>query len=272
MKDQIVFDITDATTIADSDQIGAVVQGIRSGSKELINSQQINSLEWLNVAAALHAGDGTAITQTGGALDVNLSSPLTIDVDLDGDYDVSTNATPDSAGMIAHDRAASPTNAQQNQRPTANTWVDVASADLATVHALDVNSFLLGLNDTSGDAQRLLIADSSDGLKVHIAGTDLSSAGDEALANTNIANAAKTLATAGTAETTVTSPLSDRKYLHIYNNANKKVFLGASGVSASNGFPLSPGSTATYRAGASVSVYYVGQTGDTPEIRTLELS
>lgn len=90
-------------------------------------------------------------------------------------------------------------------------------------------------------------------------------------ANTAIANAVNTMTAANTAEDVVASPLADRKYLFIYNNKNKQVYIGASGVSAANGFPLSPGSVLEMRVGAAVDVEWVAA-DTTQEIRTLELS
>ena len=48
------------------------------------------------------------------------------------------------------------------------------------------------------------------------------------------------------------------------------MWIGASGVDNSNGFPVSPGSYIELRAGASVDVYFDGKTGQ--NIRNLELS
>lgn len=108
--------------------------------------------------------------------------------------------------------------------------------------------------------------DSSGALYVNVASID-----DAALANTAIANAANTLAVASTAEDVVASPLANRKYLYIYNNDNRVMYVGASGVTEANGFPISPGSMMELRAGASIDIEYVS-----PKlahaIRTLELS
>ena len=95
---------------------------------------------------------------------------------------------------------------------------------------------------------------------------------DAALANTAIAHAANVLNVAATAEDVVASPLASRKYLWIYNKANTPVYVGASGVTAATGFPVSPGSYLELRAGAAVDIEFVGDAGKTPEIRTLELS
>jgi hypothetical protein len=158
-----------------------------------------------------------------------------------------------------------------------------------TVEAGDAE-FLEDSAHTSGDAGLHMLAvrqdtlassTSADGdyasLKVNAQGrlyVDVGtiSTSDAALANTAIANAANPLGTADTAEAAVASALANRKYLWIYNNDNTRVFIGDSGVTAANGFPISPGSYLELRAGPAVSPYFVGQSGKTPEIRTLELS
>lgn len=94
---------------------------------------------------------------------------------------------------------------------------------------------------------------------------------DAALANTAIANAAISLTAANTAEDLVASPLSDRKYLYVYNNDNRTMYVGANGVSAANGFPMPPSSMYQFRAGASIDIEFVSaKTGH--DARTLELS
>ena len=79
--DQITYDNTDANTLAASDTVGAFVKAGTDGDE--IASQTIAAEEWLNVAAALHAGDGTAITETGGALDVNIASGIDLTTEVD---------------------------------------------------------------------------------------------------------------------------------------------------------------------------------------------
>lgn len=109
-------------------------------------------------------------------------------------------------------------------------------------------------------------------LRVTIATDDVVGVSDAALANGSIANASNTLGAANVAEDVVAAPLANRKYLYIYNFDKHKIYVGASGVSAANGFPISPGSLMELRAGAAVDIEFVGQAGKTPEIRTLELS
>lgn len=194
MKDHLLFDTTDATTMADTDSVGAYVR----------------------------AADGTLITQT------TISAKKGLDVNL------------------------------------INTSVAVTATDL-DIRNLDYTLDNVAIKGSTGNQ---LVVNSDGSINV----TGSFSTGDVALAATAIANNVKVLSVAGTAQTAVTSALASRKYLWIYNNDNTKVYIGSSSVSAANGFPVSPGSYLELRAGAAISPYFVGQTGKTPEIRTLELS
>jgi hypothetical protein len=144
------------------------------------------------------------------------------------------------------------------------------SGDTGVMSLAVRNDTLASLVDADGDYAPLQV-DASGALYTYISGSDPLTVNDSALANTAIANAANALGAANTAEDVVASPLANRKYLYIYNSGNKKVYVGATGVSAATGFPVSPGSYLEMRAGASVDVEWVS--ADTSqEIRTLELS
>jgi hypothetical protein len=304
MKDRLVFDTTDVNTIADSDSVGAFV---RSSSGALIESKSIDSADWLNVASALFDGSGVALTSSlvGGkqGLDVNILNAIA--VSLDGVYDGGGNPTPDTVGMIAHGRGATPGAADQTFRSTGG----AASADAvvaANVQALDVNAFGMAYNGTTWDRLRatsgaLHISDGGGSLTVdavnldirdltHAAdsvrlgdgtslvttttvggdvGLDVNVLSDPSLASTAIAAAAVTATT--TAADVVASPLSARKYLFVYNNGNQRVFVGQSGVTSTSGFPVSPGSYLELRAGAAVDIEIVANSGS-QNIRTLELA
>lgn len=348
MKDHLIFDTTDATTIADTDSVGAFVRSGNNGKLITHHTITANTYEALDVYAALADGSGNAITSTGGALDVNIKGDsIVVKVDLNGIYDGSTNLLPDNVGIIGSSRASPGLANQTLQFTGAGVGSDaVASANIV---AQDVNAFGMVYNGTTWDRLKgtsgaanvniqnssiavtqstspwvvsgTVAATQSGSWSVSQSGTwtvglsedhnygpvgattlrtaaqignatgaaDFGSGSasaqtlrvvlasgtivnDAALANTAIANAAKTLAVAGTAEATVTTALSNRKYLWVYNNDNTKAYIGSSSVTASNGFPISPGSYMELRAGAAISPYFVGQTGKTPEIRTLELS
>jgi len=145
--------------------------------------------------------------------------------------------------------------------------VDLDIRDLAfATDKVDVSGSSVDVTATNLDIRDLAFATD----KVDVSGSSVD-VNDAALANTAIMAGAETLATASTAQNAVASPLANRKYLMIYNKDNRKMYIGQSGVTEANGFPVSPGSTIELRAGASVDVEYVSpKLGH--EIRHLELS
>jgi hypothetical protein len=277
----------------------------------------------LDVYAAMADGAGNPISSTNGALDVNITNA--INVDINGIYNVSTNPTPDNVGIIGSSRAAPGLANQTLQFTGGNVSTDGLSP--TNIVAQDTNAFGMMWNGTGWDR---MTGASATGLKVDITDATIAvtqsgtwtvglsedhnygavgantlrtasqignatgaadfNAGvttaqtlrvviasdysdDAALADTAIANAVKVLAVADTPQQSVTTALANRKYLWIYNNDNTKVYVGASaGLTAANGFPISPGSYMEFRAGAAITPYFVGQTAKTPEIRTLEFS
>jgi hypothetical protein len=94
---------------------------------------------------------------------------------------------------------------------------------------------------------------------------------DPELANVAITAGATSLAVANTAQDAVASPLSGRKHLYLYNPSNKDVFIGPSGVTVANGFPLPPGALLNLRAGSAIDIEAVSATAST-SIRYMELS
>lgn len=145
----------------------------------------------------------------------------------------------------------------------------------------DVGSYVLAVrqdtlaNSVSADGDYASFkVDSVGALYVDIAkisATDTILVSDAALANTAIAAAAETLDVANTAQNIIVSPLANRKHLWIYNNDNQRMFIGQSGITSANGFPVSPSSYVELRAGAAVDIEFVSSKLN-HEIRTLELS
>jgi len=85
-------------------------------------------------------GQWDRVTISNGDLNVNIDQ--TVDVDVDGVYNVSTNADPDNIGLIIHTRATTPGDSDQVKRVTG-----IQGTDDDTIHAMDV-----ALHDSSGDA------------------------------------------------------------------------------------------------------------------------
>jgi hypothetical protein len=294
-KDKLSFDTTDADTLAASDKVGAFVYGsdgtlithTSENSKDALDVHISNTsitvtatnLDIRDLAAAtdsvsswLKDGTGNALTSTVissiRALDVNIAGG-NLAVDLNGIYNVSSNPTPDNVGAIFFSRAVTPGLAEQVQTVTAAAQGSIIAADVSKIHALDVSSFLYAKDAISGDLKQLTMNATDSGLNVHVSNTITTS--DAALANAGIANDKNILAVANTAQSAVSSVLANRKYLMLYNKGNKVAYLGTTGVSATNGFPLSPGSVIELRAGASVDVKWVASDTN-QELRSLELA
>jgi hypothetical protein len=202
-------------------------------------------------------------------LDVNMVTPITVDTQLEGIYDVSLNTNPDNVGLIAHSRSATPGDAQQIFRSTGAT----ASSDAvvaANVQGLDTNAFGMLWNGTTWDRAKGTagVAD------VNVTNTvTVTSSSDPALAAITLVATPKSLA-ATTATDIITAPLAARKYLMIQNLHNQNVYIGGAGVTDVNGYPLSPGTEMQLRAGAAVVIkaYSVVATSGNKNLRTLELS
>ena len=232
MKDHLIFDTTDATTIVDSDSVGAYV---RSSDGTLITHTTDGGLQRLDInwRDLDYTLDNIAIKgATGNQLVVNADGSINIQADIS----VATGS--DKAEDSAH-----------------------ASGDIGT-YVLAVRQDVLASSVSADGDYGSLKVNSMGALYVN----------DSALANTAIANAANSLNVADAAEAIVVSALSNRKYLWVYNNDNSRVFIGDASVTAANGFPISPGSYVELRAGAAVSPFFIGQSGKTPEVRSLELS
>jgi hypothetical protein len=305
MAQHLVFDASDAQSILDSSNVGAFV---RAADGTLITKTTYGAVQALDVSisnasivvadgggsltvdavnldirdlvAATDSvsswtkdGSGTAITSTAGALDVNIKTPLVLDVKLDGVYTLS-NLLADSVGNIFNSRAVTPDISGQVERATVALLGTVASADVSKIHALDVNAFLSAKNSVSGDLSQLTIDNVSGGLNVNVANSITVS--DSALANVAIKQKAEVLAVANTAQAVFSAPLAARKYAKVFCFGNKAAFIGDATVTEANGYPIYPGSEIDLRVGSAVVVDFVGQTGVSgavsAQIRTLQLS
>ena len=300
MKEQLVFDTSDATSIAQSDSVGAY---LRSSDGTLITHTTVGGKEALDVriaeginvevdldaaddsvAAYLNDGAGNAISSTGGALHISdAGGSLTVDaVDLDiRDLDSATDsvevlqATHDSLNANANIQVGDVDVSNANPVPMSDAGgsitVDSVDFDIRDLTAVS-DSVQSHLYDGAGTALTSTLVGADQALDVNVVASEELTVNDAALANTAVASASNVLGVADTAEDVVASPLADRKYLSIFNNDNKRVYIGASGVTAANGYPLSPSASIMLRAGAAIDLEFVGSTGQTPNIRTLELS
>ena len=268
MKDQLIFDTTSAQTILDSDSVGAF----------------------------LRASDGTLLTHTdvGGkkALDVRVAEGINVEVDLShvddsvrlGDGTSFFTSTSEN-GDVALDVHLSNTEIAVIQGSDSPWTVD------GTVGAAQSGTWTVGLSEdhnygavgaatlrtaaqignATGSADFGSGATSAQTLRVALATDTSLTVNDAALADTAIKANVETLDVANTAQSTVASILSNRKYLYVYNNDNQKMEIGEAGFTIGAGFPISPKSYMELRAGASVNVAF-NSSKINHEIRTLELS
>jgi len=283
VKDQLIFDVTDANTIADSDSVGAFV---RSSDGTLITHSTVGGKEALDVSVAdgmnvevdlshvddsVRLGDGTdfftSTSENGDvALDVHLSnSSITVtatDLDIRDLAFATDSVTAHQGGTWTIDSITNDVSIDDGGNSITVDAVDLDIRDLTAAS----DSVASHLFDGAGTALTSTLVGADQALDVNVVDSF-----DAALANTAILAAADTLAVPGTAEIVVVSNLAARKYLFIKNNDNRVMYVGGSGVDAATGFPVSPGSVIELRAGASVDVYYdSAKTGHA--IRTLELS
>ena len=306
----MIFDVTDADTIADSDSVGAF---LRASDGTLLTHTDVSGKKALdvNIAAGINVevdlshvddsvrlGDGTSFftsTSENGdiALDVHLSnsSIVVTATDLDiRDLAFATDSVDVSGSEVSLD-AATLAALETINAVQSGVW-DIGTVTTLTSITNDVN-IADGGNSITVDAVQLDIDDlnatddavaahtfdgsgnaigsTSGALDVYITGSDPLTVNDAALANTAIANAALAITAASTRESLVASALANRKYLHAYNADNRKMYIGSSTVTVANGFPVSPGSYIELRAGASVDVQVISEKAG-HDVRTLELS
>lgn len=264
MKDQLIFDVTE---VNDSDNVGAF---IRSSDGTLIDHEQINSVNRLSVDSTMKDGAGVALTSSlvGGkqALDVSIVDGVNVEVDL-SHLDDSVRLG-DGTDFFTSTTVGADIGLDVN---IINASIEVTATDLDIRDLTAVSDSVQShLYDGAGTAITSTLVGADQALDVNV--VNEIEVNDSALANTAIANASNTLATAGTSQDVVASALASRKYLGIHNVSNTRAFIGASGVTSANGFPISPGSTLWLRAGDAIDIEFVGRPARTPEIRTLEIS
>lgn len=305
-KDKLIYD---GTTPADGDSVAAFLHATNK-----LASAAVNSNESLYTIAALNDGTGTAITSTAGTgaytgkqgIDVSLISPISVAVDLNGIYDVSTNPTPDNVGLITFSRAASPGLSDQIQKNTGA----AASSDsvvAANVHGQDVNAFGMIFNGTTWDRMRgtagvvdvnatsavaddavdsgnpmkvgsraafgsLLAAISTTGDRADLISDDYRRIWVNMAPNAGGSNAAVAVDTTVGGVPLFATPLAGRQRVTVQNlSANKAIYLGFGTVSAANGIRVAGGATWTEMLGKNQVLKAIAESGS-QDVRVLQLA
>lgn len=286
------FDTSDA---ANSDNVGAYV---RSSDGTLITHETVGSNEHLHVMAALQAADGTALTETGGALDVNVSNTVTVSAtDLDirdlvntqdsiaiGDStDIIDVQTLDSAfddlgkgfimAGVRQDASGSPVSADGDAHPL------VFNDDGELKVAADLTS------DVADDA-----ADSGNPVKIGGRAVDgaltaLSASNDRYdlladLYRRTWVNSAPNIGMQVSAETTVgvtavqlaATPLGGRTRIEVQNRSGKPIFLGHSGVTTSTGIRLTNNDSWSSDFGEDIDLYAISGSAAASDLRIMEIA
>lgn len=228
-------------------------------------------------------GTGNAITSTGGALDVNISnasisvtqgtSPwvvgdgggsLTVDAT---DFDIRDLTHVSDSVKIGDGTDFLAVNADGSLNITDNggsLTVDATQLDIDDLNATD-DAVQAWTFDGTGNA----IGSTGGSLNVNL--TNTISVNDAALANSAILAVAETVSTSAAAIVDGGDELAGRKYLYVYNNGSKDVYIGQSGITTATGFPVPVGSILECRIGDAVDVYMIS-TNTNQDVRTLQLS
>lgn len=268
ITNRLVYDPTDANTVAASATIGAHVLSGTDGSA--IGHETLNSLDWLRTAGPITDSSGNEVAVTSNALDVNIASGS---ISFAYDYDEDTAHTTGDSGVFTlslrvDDLTSVPASVLADTEGDYQAFITDANGamyvagnqfDIDDLNATD-DAVQAWAHDGSGTA----ITSTGGALDVNISSGDI----DDSLANTAVAFAATAVST--TAVDVVTTALADRKWLYLANEGNKSLYLG---TSAATGYPLHPGMQIELRMGAAVEPQIIGGTGASSEdLRVMELS
>ncbi len=234
VTNRLIFDVTDATSILASSNVGSWVRAGDDGT-QIGHVSDALKVSMTNASIAVTATD----------LDIRDLVFATDKVDVSG-------SSVSISGTVAVTQSTSP-------------WVvsatDLDIRDLAAA----TDSVESWTNDGAGNA----IGSTTGALNVYVTGSGALTVNDAALANTAI-SANKT--TVGTSLISgISSILASRKYAYFYNNGNKGMYLGTTGTTAADGFPMYPGMGYEFRAGASIDFKVIAD-GASQDLRHLQLA
>jgi hypothetical protein len=307
MLHKLVFDGTDATSRAASAQVGAILYDKANDRMGVINAAQELTVHDADVLAQLvsgvavtatdldirdltHASDSIKVGDGTDFLAVNNDGSINATVsatDLDiRDLDFATDSIDVSgssvsiSGSVAVTQSTSPwVVGDGGGSLTVDGTVELGATTLAALETITVTATDLDIRDLAhtqdsirlGDGTDLITSTLSGGkqaLDVYVANTiDV----DDGLADTAIRAVAETVGTSAAQIVDGGDELAARKYLWIYNNSNKSVYFGPTGVTTSSGYPIFPGSELHARIGAAVDCFLIGDAAGL-NVRTLQAS
>jgi hypothetical protein len=246
-----------------------------------------------NVGAYLRDASGNLLTSTdvGGkqSLDVNVTDISITDLDIrdldasqdnvaisDGtdtlavNADGSINSVVTATDLDIRDISASTDNiAISDGTDTLGVNADGSINSVVTATDLDIRELSAATDSVAAwahDGSGNLIGSTGGSLDVNVT-NDIDV--NDGLANTAISVSQENVTAVG--GKLITTDLTDRKHVWIYNNGTKTVFLGPSGVTSSDGFPLFKGGILPAEIGAAVAIHCVSATG-TQDVRVMQAS
>lgn len=232
-----------------------------------------NANDSANVGAYLRADDGTLITHTAGALDVNIASSSGLGIFAEDSAHVSGDlgqqilaVRRDTAGSFADadgDYAPLQLDANGALRVNASVTIGDNKAEDAVHVSGDTGSFVLSVREDT-----LASSTSASG--------DYQALKTDALGRLRISNAKQSGAIGATSITTtatdiIATDLANRTSVILYNNGSKTCYVGLNNtVTTATGIPLTVGSSLEIEATAAVNLHAITASG-TADVRYLEL-
>lgn len=249
MKDRLIYLVADA---AESDNVGAFLKAGSDGDP--ISSTNVGGKEALDVNIVGGADSGIFAEDSVHASGAN------------GQFVLAVQTA--AQGALANDGDYAPLQVDSSGRLRTITDIDL-SGDLVSDDDIDVEDPLkVGYRAVSG------------------ALTPVSAGGDKANAisdlwrrlyvndtpNISLANAATTVDDTAGGVALPASALSGRRKIYIQNKeTGKELYIGATGVTTSNGFEIRRGATWEFPIGPNIPIFAIVATG-TADVRTLELA
>ncbi|RKZ07629.1 hypothetical protein DRQ25_11085 [Candidatus Fermentibacteria bacterium] len=275
ISNRLVFDPTDANSIAASSTIGAhlmssdstLLTHVTNGAREELD---VNDKVAGDLLATIDA-DTSAMATDLAAIEVLLTS---IDSDT-GDILADTNAmVTDLAAIevlltsIDSDTDAIKTSVELIDDLVLYEDAVHGSGDPGTMSLAVRNDTLATLVSADGDYAPLQV--NADGALYVDIGNALNIDVND-VCNVAIENTATAVSVSAVA--IVSSALANRSKVFVANEGNKSLYTGKAGVTTSNGFPLHPGMQHEYNLGPTPIMQVIGGTGASSEdLRVMEMS
>lgn len=269
-KHKLVFDATDAETLESSDNVGAF---IRSADGTQITHTTVSGTESLDVnvtQSALPTGAATETTLASLLVELQSVTQAEDAAHVSGDAGIMSLAVrKDVAGsLVSADGDYAPLQVDANGALRVSGTLAVTEADVYAEDAAhtsgDMGGFILAVRN---DSMSSMV--SADGDYAPFQVNALGELRTVDLSNVAIAASAESVTT--TSAALIASPLANRKDVKIYNNGSKTVWIGPSGVTSANGFPVFAGSVLEMKLGSAVAIHAQATAG-TQDIRVLQLS